>query len=336
MMKMQKSNLFLLIIGVFLILFPFISDSRTLLIVFTQIFIFAVFAMSYDLLLGFTGIVSFGHAMFFGIGAYSTGIILNRFDGTVLYLVISMIVGVILAAIVSYIVGILSLRLKSHFYAMLTLAFAGLFLVGAQKWRSLTKGNDGFTFGIPDFLKDRMMLYFVTLAFMIIAYLALRRFTSSPVGKVLQAIRENEPRTESLGYKILHYKVFASIVAGIFASLAGSFYVLTLRFVNTSVFTTEVTLDALLMTIIGGVGTLVGAILGAGIIEFAHYFLKDLAKVHWIFERWIIIFGIIYILAVMFFPAGIIGTVKGWYAKRQSKKHDAKNEEARRNANASM
>jgi branched-chain amino acid transport system permease protein len=335
-MKMQKSNMFLIIVSVFLVLFPLINDSRSLMIVFTQIFIFAVFAMSYDLLLGFTGIVSFGHAMFFGIGAYTTGIMLNRFDGTMLVLVVSLIVGIFLAAIVSYIVGVLSLRLKSHFYAMLTLAFAGLFMVGAQKWRSLTKGNDGFTFSIPDVLKDRMVLYFVTLAFMILAYLALRRFTSSPVGKVLQAIRENEPRTESLGFRILHYKVFASIVAGVFASLAGSLYVLTLRFVNTSVFATDVTLDALLMTIIGGVGTLTGAILGAGIIEFAHHWLTDLAKVHWIFERWIILFGIIYILAVMFFPKGIIGTVKGWHEIRLNKKEVKKEQSAKKNANASL
>ncbi len=305
------------IIGLLLVLFPFINDERTLLMIFTQVFIFAVLAMSYDLLLGFTGIVSFGHAMFFGIGAYSTGIILDRFEASYLTLLMGLLVGIILAAIVSFIVGILSLRLKSHFYAMLTLAFAGLFLVGAQKWRSLTQGNDGFTFGIPDALKEREVLYFTTLLIMIIVFVCLKRFTSSPVGKVLQAIRENEPRTESLGYQILHYKVIASVIAGIIASIAGSFYVLTLRFVNTSVFTMDITLDALLMTIIGGVGTLVGAIIGAGLIEFAHHWLTDLAKVHWIFERWIIFFGIIYILAVMFFPKGIVGTISEWYSKRK-------------------
>lgn len=305
------------LIGLFLVIFPFINDKRALLILFTQVFIFAVFAMSYDLLLGYTGIVSFGHAMFFGIGAYSTGIVLQRFDASYSSLLLGMFIGVIFAAIVSFIVGILSLRLKSHFYAMLTLAFAGLFLVGAQKWRSLTKGADGFTFSIPDAFKEREVLYFTTLLLMIIIFFCLRRFTTSPVGRVLQAIRENESRTESLGYKILHYKVFASIVAGIVASIAGSFYVLTLRFVNTSVFTMDITLDALLMTIIGGVGTLVGAILGAAIIEFAHHWLTGLAKVHWIFERWIILFGIVYILAVMFFPKGIVGTVREWFIKRK-------------------
>jgi branched-chain amino acid transport system permease protein len=319
--SLQKPILYYSLVGIFLVMFPFINDERALLILFTQIFIFAVLAMSYDLLLGFTGIVSFGHAMFFGIGAYSTGVVLDRLEASYLSLLVGIVIGIVIAAIVSLIVGVLSLRLKSHFYAMLTLAFAGLFLVGAQKWRSLTGGNDGFTFGIPDALKEREVLYFTTLLLMILVFLALKRFTNSPVGKVLQAIRENESRTESLGYRILHYKVFASVVAGIIASIAGSFYVLTLRFVNTSVFTMDITLDALLMTIIGGVGTLVGAIIGAGLIEFAHHWLTDLAKVHWIFERWIILFGIIYILAVMFFPKGIVGTLKEWYTNR---KHSTK------------
>ncbi|MCA1030962.1 branched-chain amino acid ABC transporter permease [Bacillus timonensis] len=315
-----KARIPYIMIGLLLVLFPFMNDSRSMLILFTQVFIFAVFAMSYDILLGYTGIVSFGHAMFFGIGAYTTGIFLKRFEATLLILIVSIVVGAIIAAIVSYFVGLLSLRLKSHFYAMLTLAFAGLFLVMAEKWRTLTNGNDGFTFSIPDVLKDRMTLYFVTLALMIGTFLFLRLFTNSPLGRVLQAIRENEPRTESLGYQVLHYKIIASIVAGVIASFAGSMYVLTLRFVNTSVFAIDVTLDALLMTIIGGVGTLVGAIIGAGLIEFAHHWLTGLAKVHWIFERWIIFFGILYILVVMFFPMGIVGTIRMWWVKRKKKK----------------
>ncbi len=316
----QKANLVYVLMAFFLLLFPFINDSRSLMIIFTQMFIFAILAMSYDILLGYTGIVSFGHAMFFGIGAYTTGIFMKQFDSTTVYLLLSIVVGAILAGIVSYIVGLLSLRLKSHFYAMLTLAFSGLFLVLAEKWRTLTYGNDGFTFPIPDYLKDRLTLYLISFGLMVLVFILLKRFTESPLGRVLQAIRENEPRTESLGYNVLHYKIIASVVAGVVASLSGSLYVLTLRFVNTSVFTMDITLDALLMTIIGGVGTLVGAIIGAGLIEFAHHWLTGLSKVHWIFERWIIFFGILYILVVMFFPYGIVGSFKLWWFKRRSKK----------------
>ncbi|UAC49954.1 branched-chain amino acid ABC transporter permease [Bacillus aquiflavi] len=310
MLKENKMNIVYISVVFFLLFLPFVNDSRSMLILLTQVFIFAIFAMSYDLLLGYTGIVSFGHAMFFGMGAYVTGILLKQFEPTITTLLFAVLLTIILTGLISYLVGLLTLRLKSHFYAMLTLALSGLFLVLAEKWRSVTFGNDGFTFRVPELFKDRTDFYLICLLIMIFVFMFLKRFTNSPVGRVLQAIRENEQRTESLGYNVLHYKIIASVMSGIMAGIAGSLYALSLRFVNTSVFAMDITLDALLMTIIGGVGTLVGAIVGAGLIEFAHHWLTELAKIHWIFERWVIFFGIIYILAVMFFPFGIVGTLK--------------------------
>lgn len=313
----QLNHIFLLLIVAVLIIFPFVMDSRTLTILLTQIFIFSILSMSYDLLLGYTGIVSFGHAMFFGLGAYATAIILHRVEPTIGAFILSVIVGMGIAAVVSFFVGLLTLRLKSHFFAMLTMAVSGLFLVVAEKWRTLTHGNDGFTFKAPELFQDRTVYYLVVLACLIVVYLFLRRFVNSPLGKVLVAVRENEPRTKALGFKTIHYKVIASIVAGVFASLAGSLYAVSLRFVNTSVLTMDITLDALLMTIIGGVGTLIGPILGAGVIEFAQHYLSGLAKSFPIFERWIIFFGIIYILAVIFFPMGIVGSIRQALSKRK-------------------
>ncbi len=309
-MNKNRSMFMYGIMILFLLVIPFVYDSRTLLILLTQVFIFAIFAMSYDLLLGYIGIVSFGHAMFFGIGAYTIGIFMKRFEPTMSYLFIALLVTILLTAIISFFIGLLTLRLKSHFYAMLTLAFSGLFLVLAEKWRTMTYGNDGFTFRVPDFLKDRTEFYLICLVLMVLVFLVLRRFIHSPLGRVILAIRENEQRTESLGYNVLHYKIIASVVSGVIAGTSGMLYSISLRFVNTSVFSMDITLDALLMTIIGGVGTLVGAIIGSGLIEFAHHWLTEMAKTHWIFERWIIFFGIIYILAVMFFPQGIVGTLK--------------------------
>ena len=309
-MNKNRSMFIYGIVILFLLVIPFVYDSRTLLILLTQVFIFAIFAMSYDLLLGYIGIVSFGHAMFFGIGAYTIGIFMKRFEPTMSYLFIALLVTILLTAIISFFIGLLTLRLKSHFYAMLTLAFSGLFLVLAEKWRTMTYGNDGFTFSVPDFLKDRTEFYLICLVLMVLFFLVLRRFIHSPLGRVILAIRENEQRTESLGYNVLHYKIIASVVSGVIAGISGMLYSISLRFVNTSVFSMDITLDALLMTIIGGVGTLVGAIIGSGLIEFAHHWLTEMAKTHWIFERWIIFFGIIYILAVMFFPQGIVGTLK--------------------------
>jgi branched-chain amino acid transport system permease protein len=201
-----------------------------------------------------------------------------------------------------------------------------LFLVLAEKWRALTYGNDGFTFRVPEMFIDRTNYYLICLLAMIIVFMILKRFTNSPLGRVLQAIRENEQRTESLGFQVLHYKIAASVVSGVLAGIAGILYAMSLRFVNTSVFSMDITLDALLMTIIGGVGTLIGAIIGAGLIEFAHDWLTELAKVHWIFERWIIFFGIIYILVVIFFPLGIVGTLRtmNWKRKKRDSVKDEK------------
>ncbi|MCQ6278837.1 branched-chain amino acid ABC transporter permease [Bacillus sp. EB600] len=325
-MKKHRITSVYFVIVAFLFLLPFVYESRSLLILLTQIFIFSILAMSYDLLLGFTGIVSFGHAMFFGIGAYSMGIFMKKFEPTLLSFTFAVLTTIVITAIVSWIVGLLTLRLKSHFYAMLTLSLSGLMLVLAEKWRTLTFGNDGFTFRVPESFIDRTNYYLLCLFVMIAVFIILKKFTNSPLGRVLQAIRENEQRTESLGFQVLHYKVAASVAAGVLAGVAGILYAISLRFVNTSVFSMDITLDALLMTIIGGVGTLVGAIIGSGLIEFAHYGLTELAKEHWIFERWIIFFGIIYILAVIFFPQGIVGTFKN--LKWNRKKHQAtKNKE---------
>lgn len=320
---LSKSNIAYVLVLLVMIALPLSLDSRTMTILLTQFCIFAILAMSYDLLLGYTGIISFGHAMFFGLGAYSTAIILSDYGPTIGVFVLSVIVGIIISAIVSAICGALTLRLKSHFYAMFTLAISGLFLVVAEKWRTVTRGNDGFTFRAPEIFRERLYFYFLVLVCLVVVFILLKRLVASPFGKVLVAIRENEQRTRSLGYKTLGYKIIASVIAGSVASLAGSLYVISLRFVNTSVLTMDITLDALMMTIIGGVGTLIGPIIGAGVIEFAQHYLSGLARDYPIFERWIIFFGILYILAVIFFPKGIVGTVylryHSWKMKRKTK-----------------
>ena len=318
---LSKSNIvYALLVGM-LIVIPLVVDSRTTTILLTQFCIFAILAMSYDILLGFTGIISFGHAMFFGVGAYSTAILLSDYGPTMGIFIASIAVGVVLSILISIVSGALTLRLKNHFYAMFTMAISGLLLVVAEKWRTVTKGNDGFTFRAPEFFRERLYFYFFVLICLVVIFMLLKRFVASPFGKVLVAIRENEQRTRSLGFKTLGYKVIASVVAGAVASLAGSLYAVSLRFVNTSVMAMDVTLDALMMTIIGGVGTLIGPIIGAGVIEFAQHYLSGLARDYPIFERWIIFFGVLYILAVIFFPRGIVGTVNLKYYEWKMKKN---------------
>lgn len=315
--KINLKNIYFWIIVAVLVIFPFVMDSRTMTILLTQICIFAILAMSYDILLGYTGIVSFGHAMFFGLGAYSTSVLLKNLDSTLLNFFLSIVIGMVFAGILSFLIGLITLRLQSHFFAMFTLAVSGLFLVLAEKWRTVTQGNDGFTFKAPEIFADRTYFYLFVLFCLVAVFLLLRLFVQSPFGKVLIAVKDNETRTKALGFKTIYYKVVSSVVAGVVASLAGSLYVVSLRFVNTSVMAIDVTLNALLMTIIGGVGTLVGPIFGAAIIELAKHNLSILAKTYPIFERWIIFFGIIYILAVIFFPKGVVGTIQEKWENRK-------------------
>jgi len=287
-----------------LVVLPFVSNSKFLLSMLISVFIMAVYGMSYDLLLGYTGIVSFGHAIFFGAGAYSVGILLTRMEDPSL-LWAALLIAVVIAALVGLVIGLLSLRVKDVYFSMITLAFAELFFIFAEKFSDFTGGTDGITYiRVPAFFNDRLNFYFAALAFLVLIYLFLRRVVNSPLGRTLQAIRENEQRVESLGYNVLAYKLVSIILSGVVAALAGGMWAVLQKYVNTSVLGLDQTINALLMTIIGGVGTLLGAVLGAGVITFAQEWLSS------IFDRWFMIFGVLYIVIVMFFPRGIIGTIR--------------------------
>lgn len=313
-----------IIIVVLLALMPFLAERPTqnLLIL---IYIMSVFAMSYDLLLGYTGIVSFGHALFFGIGAYGVSIFITQTEATIGYLLLAIVVSLAISAVISLFIGFLSLRVKNTYYAMITLAFAQVGAILAEKARHITNGYDGMTFKVPSFLVDKTLFYYLALAFLILAFVFLWKFTTSPTGRVLVAIRENEQRAKFLGFNTLRYKIISSVVAGVMASLAGSFFAIHMRYISTSVLYATKTIEALLATVIGGVGTLYGAILGTGIVNFAGEYLSKLAKVSVMFERWYIIFGLLYILIVLFAPYGVLGLIYKIKYKITGKSAKAKN-----------
>ncbi len=301
-----------------LALVPALSPSRATLNLLTQIIILAVFAMSYDILLGYTGIVSFGHALFFGSGAYLVGLIIKHSEPTLGYLLLAVLGTLLFALVISVLIGYLSLRVKDVYYAMITLAFAEFFLIIAQKWRSVTNGDDGFSFRVPTMLQHRVVYYYLILAFVVVTLVFLRRFIHSPTGRVLIAIRENEKRAEFLGYDVLKFKLISTMVAGVVASLAGVAWALQQQFISPGVMAVDKTIDALLMTIIGGTGTLYGAFIGSGLISLAREYLPELAEIHPVFGHWYILFGLLYILIVLFFPGGILGTFRGFPRKRKS------------------
>lgn len=169
----------------------------------TEVFVWGVFAISYDLLMGFTGIVSFGHSLFLAIGAYSVAIVVMKLK---LSLLVAIPIAIGISALISLLVGSLSLRLKGHYFAMITLAFAEVGHVIALKTSQWTGGEDGLSVRVPLWLANRTNNYFLGLLFLVTIYLIVRRITQSPTGRVLAAIRENEFRAQALGYNVTAWK----------------------------------------------------------------------------------------------------------------------------------
>ena len=279
-----------------------------------QVFILAVYALSYDLLLGITGVLSFGHAMFFGGGAYVAGILLKHGRWELLPVVGAVIA---VALVQSLLVGALSLRVKGVYYAMVTLAFAQMFfiLAEASDFRELTGAEDGLqSIPVPAWLSptnERLTFYFVTLAFCLMVYLIAKRVVDSPTGRILIAIRENEQRAQTVGFNTFAYKLIAMTLAGVLAALAGMMSALWNLSANPGMLASGTTINALLMTIIGGAGTLSGSLLGAGFLQLVGYWLNDAFG-----PRWPLLFGLVYIAIVLFLPYGIIGT---WRMRRQGR-----------------
>jgi branched-chain amino acid transport system permease protein len=275
-----------------------------------QVFILAVFALSYDILMGHTGILSFGHALFFGTGAYTLGILLKFGHWPFLAAFLAVIA---IAALESLLLGILSLRVHGVYFAMVTMAFAtvALILVEATDFRQWTGAEDGLHgIPVPDLVNPtlhRTEFYFLTLAFAVVAYLLVKRFVDSPSGHVWAAIRENEARATSIGYNTLVFKVQATMISGVLAALAGAFNAVWNLSATPLTMDVSTTINALLMCIIGGSGTLLGPMLGAGVMQLLGYLLNL-----WVGSSWQLVFGLMYVLLVLFLPFGIVGT---WRAK---------------------
>jgi branched-chain amino acid transport system permease protein len=271
-----------------------------------EIYIFAIFAMSLDLLLGFTGLMSLGHAAFFGLGAYAVAI-LGTLVGINAWL--GLIAGIALAAAGAALIGFFCVRTGGIPFLMLTLAFAQLAYSVALKWRDLTGGSDGMAvadkprlFGLE--LSDSLTMYFVMLIFFVLCYGALRRLLNAPLGHVLVGIRENEPRMLAIGYPTRAYKLLSFTIAGAFAGLAGGLYAIYNSFISPDAMYWTASGDILIMTMLGGAGTLIGPALGAGIFLLMKNVVSSYS------ERWLAIIGIIFICCVLFFPGGIWGTLR--------------------------
>jgi branched-chain amino acid transport system permease protein len=272
-----------------------------------EVFILVIFALSYDLIFGVTGLLSFGHAMFFAVGAYLTGILLKSFGWTLLPTILAVTIAGVVQA---FLFAIVLPRVKGITFALVTLGMASVFsiMIGTRELAEYTGADVGLQ-GIPrPALLDpvaRLRFYFIALAVSVLFYLLYRRFVDSPTGRVCIAIRENEDRARMLGFNTFYFKLAALTVASITAALAGLLSALYKPIVSPEIAHMGYTVDALLIILIGGMGTLSGAMIGAALYRLLEFYLHK-----WFGESSAFLLGALYVAFVLFVPYGIVGTWK--------------------------
>jgi branched-chain amino acid transport system permease protein len=288
-----------------LVLYPFfVADYPRALV--SEIFVFAVFAMSLDLLLGYTGLPSLTHAAFFGVGAYVV-IVLGSMFGLNAW--IGVLLAIVAGAALGAVIGFFCVRVGGLSFLMLTLAFSQLVYSAALKWRDVTGGSDGI--GIPEKpsflgfdLSNSLTMYYMTLLFAVLCFVLLRQLARSPLGLVFVGIRENEERMRAVGYATRAYKLLAFTIAAGFAGFAGGIYAIYNGFVSPEAVYWSASGDVLIMAMLGGTGTLIGPAIGAGVFLL----LKNLVSSYT--QHWPFVIGVVFIACVLYFPSGIWGAVR--------------------------
>ena len=279
----------------------------------TEILIWGLLAMSSDILIGYTGMISFGHSAFFGLGMYGAAAALISMQPPNLWLAV--LYGLVGAAAVAGFVAYFSTRLRDIYFAITTLIFSQIFYVIIFTWTEVTGGENGLTFSrpplaVPGLFSIRFTpetLHWFVLGVVAISYLVLRRITQSPFGMVLQSIRENEARTRAVGYPVERYKIVAVMLSGLFAGLAGVLYALQNRFAAPDFVFFLVSGETVIYNVIGGIGTLVGPIVGA-----AFFLLLREGLSRFLTEYYLIPLGLIFIAIVIFMPQGLLGFARRW------------------------
>jgi len=332
----------LVVVFVVLALAPFLFPGAKSMSVASKILVFVLLVASYDLLLGYTGIVSFAHTMFFGIGAYGIGIASEKLGAGWGAVGLGLLGAVVVSVGLSLLIGLFSLRVKAIFFAMITLAVATAFQTLASQLSDFTGGEDGLTFRNPEWLSPafepfetpvfgllldgKAFTYWLLFVAVTVLFLLLLRIVNSPFGRVLQAIRENDFRAEAIGYRTVVYRTISNVLAALFATLAGALLALSLRYVGpATTLSFEIMLDILLIVVIGGMGTMYGAVVGAVLFVLAQAYLQDLLAVGATAvqgvpllqdliapDRWLLWLGVLFVLSVYHFPTGVVGRLRSW------------------------
>jgi len=274
----------------------------------TEILIWGLLAMSSDILIGYTGMVSFGHSAFFGLGMYGAAAALMAVKPANLWL--ALVLGLAAAAVVAVFVAFFATRLRDIYFAITTLVFSQIFYVIIFTWTEVTGGENGLSFARPALSIPGLFsvpfttetLHWFVLAVVAISFLILRRVTQSPFGMVLQAIRENEPRARAIGYSVERYKIVAVMLSGLFAGLAGILYAIQNKFAAPDFVFFLVSGEVVIFNVMGGMGTLVGPVAGA-----AFFLLLREGLSRYFTEYYLIPVGIIFTAMVIFMPQGLLG-----------------------------
>ena len=323
-----------------LLLTPFVLPGERAVFVAAKICIFIVVVASFDLLLGYTGILSFAHTMFFGIGAYGVAMACEKMGNEWSSVGTGLGLALLFSIVASALISLFSLRVRTLYFAMITLAVASAFQILCSQWSDITGGEDGINFQVPDLISPstvffdepifdtivngRLVAYYGIFLICLALFLLMLRIVNSPFGRVLQAIRDNEFRAAALGYRVLAYRAMSSVLAAVFATLAGALLALWLRYNGPA--TTlgyDVMMDVLLIVVIGGMATMYGAVVGAAFYLVAQNYLQDLLKLaSEVFEevpivsgmvhpdRWLLWMGLLFILCVYYFPWGMVGKLR--------------------------
>ncbi len=272
----------------------------------SQILIFMLFAMGYDICLGYAGMLSFGHAAFFGMGAYVTGLLILHHNANIL---LAIFAGILFAVLLAFPIGYTAIRRRGIYFAMVTLAYAQMFYFIAFKWKTLTGGDDGLQ-GIPrpDFfgisLQSETSVYYFILGFLLLSVFFAFRVVRSPFGHALVSIRESEQRAQSIGFNPARFKLMAFVISAGFCGLAGSLYCILQNFVPLKTLHWSISGDIVMMTILGGMGTLIGPLFGGLFVVLFREVLSTYTHL------WALIMGIAFILIVLVFRKGVIGELR--------------------------
>lgn len=298
-----------LLAAVFLAVLPWIVPYQALAV---NILIFGLFAVGFNLVFGYTGMLSFGHAAFFGLGAYACGVPIARFGWPWF---VSLPLAVVAAGLLAAVIGWLATRTRGIYFAMVTLALSQIVYYVAFQWTAMTGGEDGLRgvnvrtielFGLRLDLLDPMQKYYFVFAFVAVALWLFSRILSSPFGAVLEAARENEQRAAACGYDIARTRWLAFILSGLFSGLAGALYAIHLSVVPIETLHYFTSATVVMMSLLGGMGTFFGPFVGA----FAYLMLEDVITL--VTKHWQFFVGWLFVLLILFFRRGILGTLIQW------------------------